>query len=142
MRVAVYTYLGFCWFIFSTNTIWEGKGIQNLQRTEVRQAGATRQELSPSDFWEAAYLWNSLRPSQVPDLRAATGQVQRWSLHWGCLLDIECLDGSVLTTAHRRWLKGVVQRAMLAMGIAAPALLVLLTLRVTICDAEDTCSGE
>ncbi|NWT71556.1 FCN1 protein, partial [Prunella himalayana] len=33
-----------------------------------------------------------------------------------------------------------VQRAALAMGTAAPALLVLLSLRVTICDAEDTCS--
>ncbi|NWV34126.1 FCN1 protein, partial [Grantiella picta] len=34
-----------------------------------------------------------------------------------------------------------VQRAVLAMGRAAPALLVLLSLSVTICDAEDTCSG-
>ncbi|NWH97552.1 FCN1 protein, partial [Tichodroma muraria] len=33
-----------------------------------------------------------------------------------------------------------VQRAALAMGAAAPALLVLLSLGVTICDAEDTCS--
>ncbi|NXP96372.1 FCN1 protein, partial [Passerina amoena] len=31
-------------------------------------------------------------------------------------------------------------RAALAMGTASPALLVLLSLRVTICDAEDTCS--
>ncbi|NXD39536.1 FCN1 protein, partial [Copsychus sechellarum] len=31
-------------------------------------------------------------------------------------------------------------RAMLTMGTAAPVLLVLLSLRVTICDAEDTCS--
>ncbi|NWR47229.1 FCN1 protein, partial [Regulus satrapa] len=31
-------------------------------------------------------------------------------------------------------------RAALAMGTAAPALLVLLSLRVTVCDAEDTCS--
>ncbi|XP_041262571.1 ficolin-1-like, partial [Onychostruthus taczanowskii] len=57
-----------------------------------------------------------------------------------CLLDIKCLDGSVLTTAPGKWLRGAVQRAALAMGTAAPALLVLLSLRVTICDAEDTCS--
>ncbi|XP_039576046.1 ficolin-1-like [Passer montanus] len=52
----------------------------------------------------------------------------------------KCLDGSVLTTAPGKWLRGAVQRAALAMGTAAPALLVLLSLRVTICDAEDTCS--
>lgn len=111
---------------------------------EARQAGAAGQELSRQTcgkwlIWETA--WD---PARVPDLRAGSGQAQRWSLHWVFLLGIKGLDESMLTTAPGMWwgeLRGE-RRAVPAMGRAAPTLLALLSLTATISDAQDTCPGE
>lgn len=106
----------------------------------MRQAGAAGQALSIR-LWKVAdpgKSWRSSRSHRPEGRQGASAGVE---LTLGFLLGIKGVRGSMPTAAPGTWPRAE-QRAVPAMGAAAPALLVLLGLTAAVCDAQNTCPGE